>query len=98
MTLIVEGLTVVEFGSGVACDLPTMVLADNGARVLKIEPTTGDPLRQTMPSAFLVWNRGKESVALDLTDDRDRTRAADLIASADVVLEAFAPGVMIGSA
>jgi crotonobetainyl-CoA:carnitine CoA-transferase CaiB-like acyl-CoA transferase len=93
MPLICEGLTVVELGTGVACDLPTMVLADNGARVLKIERPGGDWLRRAMPSAFLVWNRGKESVVLDLATPEGRGRATELVAGADVVVEAFGPGV-----
>ena len=43
-----------------------MVLADAGARVIKIEPPDGDALRGRNPSGFLVWNRGKESLVADL--------------------------------
>jgi crotonobetainyl-CoA:carnitine CoA-transferase CaiB-like acyl-CoA transferase len=93
MPTIFEGLTVVELGTGVACGLPAMVLADNGARVIKVEPPTGDPLRSAMPTAFLVWNRGKESLALDLATPYAQLRAAELVSNADVVIEAFGPGV-----
>jgi crotonobetainyl-CoA:carnitine CoA-transferase CaiB-like acyl-CoA transferase len=93
MPTICEGLTVVEIGSGVSCDLPTMVLADNGARVLKVEPPGGDPLRHAMPSAFLVWNRGKESVVADLASRRDQEKVLELVAGADVLVESLGPGV-----
>ena len=64
---ICTGLNVVEVGSrSVATSLAGMMLADNGARVLKIEPPEGDAARTQAPSGFLVWNRGKESVVCDL--------------------------------
>ena len=64
---ICAGLTVIEIGScSVAGAMAGMILADAGARVIKIEPPRGDGLRQRLPSGFLVWNRGKESVVADL--------------------------------
>ncbi|MGE0384633.1 MAG: CaiB/BaiF CoA transferase family protein [Gammaproteobacteria bacterium] len=90
---IFEHLVAVQIGTGVACDLPGMVLADNGCRVLKIEPPGGDPLRTSMPAAFLTWNRGKQSVVADLRDSHGAARVADLIAHADVVIETLGPGV-----
>jgi crotonobetainyl-CoA:carnitine CoA-transferase CaiB-like acyl-CoA transferase len=91
---ICDGLVVIEMGAGsVAGSLAGMLLADNGARVLKVEPPEGDRLRAAHPSGFLVWNRGKESVVADLRTDAGRERVAELAAGADVVLEGFAPGV-----
>lgn len=91
---ICDGLVVVEMGAGsVAGSLAGMLLADNGARVLKVEPPEGDRLRTAHPSGFVVWNRGKESVVADLRTDDGRARVAALAASADVVLEGFGPGV-----
>ena len=93
MTGICEGLKVVELGAGsVAGSMAGMVLADAGARVLKIEPPEGDRLRAQLPSGFLVWNRGKESVVADLRAEDGVRQVRDLIAAADVVIEAFSPG------
>jgi crotonobetainyl-CoA:carnitine CoA-transferase CaiB-like acyl-CoA transferase len=73
-----------------------MVLADAGARVVKIEPPDGDRLRRDNPSGFLVWNRGKESLIADLRTDEGRDSFRALAADADVAIEGFAPGVTDG--
>ena len=86
-----DGLRVVDFSWWMAGPLATMVLADNGAEVIKVEPPTGDPARD-LP-AFQTWNRGKKSVALDLKTDVGRESARNLIAEADVVVTSFRPGV-----
>lgn len=65
------------------------MLADNGARVIKVEPPEGDRLRTDFRSAFLVWNRGKESVVADLRTPEGRDEAGRLAEAADVVIEAF---------
>jgi crotonobetainyl-CoA:carnitine CoA-transferase CaiB-like acyl-CoA transferase len=70
-----------------------MVLADAGARVIKIEPPKGDRLRTQLPSGFVVWNRGKESVVADLHTPGGQARVRALAAEADVVIEGFRPGV-----
>ena len=93
MTGICDGLRVLEMGSGsVAGAIAGMVLADAGARVIKIEPPEGDKLRRRNPSGFLVWNRGKESQVADLRTPEGQARLKELAATADVVIEAFAPG------
>lgn len=102
METICGGLTVLEIGSGsVAASIAGVVLADAGARVMKIEPPDGDGLRVNNPSGFLVWNRGKESVVADLRTPHGQHTLRDLAAHADVVIEGFAPGTtaawMIGS-
>ena len=57
---ICEGLNVLELGSSsVAASMTGMVLADAGARVVKVEPPEGDRLRTRNPNGFRVWNRGK---------------------------------------
>lgn len=90
---ICEGLNVVELGSGsIAAALAGMMLADNGARVVKIEPPEGDALRRRSPSGFLVWNRGKESAVHDLRDEAGRGAARELAEQADVMLVGLAPG------
>jgi crotonobetainyl-CoA:carnitine CoA-transferase CaiB-like acyl-CoA transferase len=85
-----NGIEVLDLSWGIAGPIASMLLADNGARVTKIEPPGGDPFR--VLSGYRVWNRGKRSAVLDLKvgDDRDRLRA--LAARADVLIESFSPG------
>jgi crotonobetainyl-CoA:carnitine CoA-transferase CaiB-like acyl-CoA transferase len=93
MGAICEGLNVLEMGAGsVAASMAGVVLADAGARVVKVEPPEGDALRRLDPSGFLVWNRGKESLVADLRTDTGRASLRELASSADVVIEGFAPG------
>src|SRR5690242_841003 len=93
MTGICEGLRVVEMGSGsAAAAMAGMLLADAGARVVKVEPPEGDKLRTRNPSGFLVWNRGKESLIADLRTAEGQQAVQQLAAAADVVIEGFAPG------
>jgi CoA:oxalate CoA-transferase len=79
----------------------TMILSDLGARVIKIErPETGDDARQIGPfiggksAYFMSLNRGKESLALDLTADPDRALFEALLERADVLVENFRAGAM----
>jgi crotonobetainyl-CoA:carnitine CoA-transferase CaiB-like acyl-CoA transferase len=90
-----------DFSHGVAGPLAAMIMADLGARVIKIEPPGGDGARQLgVPNGteylglFETYNRGKESVVLDLTTDDGRNRALALTKHADVLIQAFRPGVM----
>jgi crotonobetainyl-CoA:carnitine CoA-transferase CaiB-like acyl-CoA transferase len=93
MNRICEGLNVLEIGSGsVAASIAGVVVADAGARVIKIEPPDGDRLRTENPSGFLIWNRGKESLVADLRTADGQDRLRELVRSADVVIEGFAPG------
>lgn len=88
-----DDLNVVELGAGsVATSIAGAILADAGARVLKVEPPEGDRLRVTNPNGFLVWNRGKESVVADLRTEPGREALLDMASATDVVLEGFAPG------
>src|SRR6266478_5468815 len=86
-----SGLLVLDFSWGMAGGLATAVLADFGSDVIKIEPPAGDPFRSQ--PAWLAWNRGKKSVVLDLKTAEGRMQAQRLAEQADVVLEAFRPGV-----
>ena len=95
------GLLVVDFSRVLAGPFATLMLADLGARVVKVErPGTGDDSRGYGPFSggrslyFARVNRGKESVALDLKDPADLAVAAELAARADVLVENFRPGVM----
>src|SRR5258705_3373371 len=78
-----------------------MVLADLGARVIKIEKLgTGDDTRAFGPfvekesAYFMSFNRGKESIALDIKSPRDRELLERMLDKADVLVENFRPGVM----
>jgi len=93
MDKVCSDLVVLELGFGSAAASETgMFLADNGARVIKVEPPTGDLFRKTLPSGWLVWNRGKESVVADLDGAEGRETVRQLLATADVVIEAFDSG------
>ena len=96
-------LLVLDFSRVLAAPLATMLLADHGATVVKVErPGRGDDTRGWGPphapdgtaTYFLSVNRGKHSVALDLNDDADLAVARELAAGADVVVQNFRPGVM----
>ncbi|MDN5743592.1 MAG: CoA transferase [Nocardioidaceae bacterium] len=95
-----EGITVVEFGGFIAGPFAGQLLGDYGARVIKIEPPAGDPMRTwgVLQEGKSLWwpgiARNKESVVLDLKSEDDRVLARQIIAGADVVLENFAPGRM----
>lgn len=93
MAGVCDGLNVVEMGSGsIPGAVVGMIMADYGARVVKIEPPEGDALRRTRPSGFLVWNRGKESRVIDLRSGEGQEELRELARAADVVVEAFRPG------
>jgi crotonobetainyl-CoA:carnitine CoA-transferase CaiB-like acyl-CoA transferase len=81
----------------------SLLLADLGAEVIKIEPPGGDPMRQMGPyfvagesAYFLSINRNKESICLDLKSEHGRQAFLDLAERSDVVFENFRPGVMEG--
>lgn len=96
-----NGLLVVDFSRVLAGPFAAMMLADLGARVIKVErPGTGDDSRGYGPFVdgrslyFARVNRGKESIALDLRSPGDLEVARGLVARADVLVENFRPGVM----
>lgn len=83
-TPLLEGIRVIDFGNYLAGPLATMLLADLGADVIKVEPPTGDPMRAN-ESAFLGCQRGKRSLALDLRNPAAREIIARLVEGADIV-------------
>ena len=98
---ILTGITVIDLTRVLAGPYCTMVLADLGARVIKVEaPGRGDDARQIGPFAggksayFMSLNRGKESIALDLKDAGDRAIFERLLETADVLAENFRAGAM----
>jgi crotonobetainyl-CoA:carnitine CoA-transferase CaiB-like acyl-CoA transferase len=84
------GIRVVDFTQGMAGCMATMILADYGADVIRIEPPGGDPLWSS--PAYLLWNRGKRSVDWDRLIADGPERLHDLIRSADVLIESLRPG------
>lgn len=98
-----DGITVADFSRVLAGPYATMMLADLGARVIKIErPGAGDDTRAWGPpfasdgqsTYFHSVNRNKESVALDLKNPSDLERAKQIAATSDVMIENFLPGAM----
>jgi len=87
---VLDGLQVLDLSWGVAGPMTTMMLADNGADVLRIEAPGGDPF--AAQSGYTVWQRGKRRAVLDLSSAAGRAELARLAAGADVVVDAFAPG------
>ncbi len=96
-----EGIKIIEISTIITASLSAMMLADQGAEVVKIEQTGfGDPLRYLgtqkggISAIFANVNRGKSSVELDLKKETDLNFAKKLISEADVLLNNFRPGVM----
>lgn len=96
-----DRLLVIDLTRVLAGPYATMVLADMGARVIKVEaPATADDAREFGPfingksAYFMSLNRGKESIALNLKDDHDRAIFEKLVAKADVLVENYRPGTM----
>jgi crotonobetainyl-CoA:carnitine CoA-transferase CaiB-like acyl-CoA transferase len=96
-----DGLLVADFSRVLAGPYLTMLLADLGATVVKVESPDGDqtrgwgpPWRDGDSTYYLAVNRGKRSVVLDLADDRDRQLAVTLASRADVLVENMMPGRM----
>lgn len=96
-----EGIKVIDLTRILAGPYCTMILADLGAEVVKIEePTSGDEARGVGPfldgvsAYFISINRGKKSAAINIKDPRGRDLVIELIAGADVVVENFRAGTM----
>jgi crotonobetainyl-CoA:carnitine CoA-transferase CaiB-like acyl-CoA transferase len=87
---IFDGIRVIDLSEGVAGALTTLLLAEQGADVIKVEPPGGDPYRQIEPG-FFIWNRSKRSLTLDLRDRGERPILNRLAASADVLLDSYTP-------
>jgi crotonobetainyl-CoA:carnitine CoA-transferase CaiB-like acyl-CoA transferase len=93
------GLLVADFSRILAGPYASMLLADMGAEVIKVESPGGDdtrtwvpPMRADVSTYYLAINRNKRSVALDFKDPADLALACELAARADVVIENFKPG------
>ena len=86
-----ENIRVVDFGHYVAGPVVGMLLADQGAEVIKIDPPGGPRFKS---EANATWNRNKRSITLNLKRSEELTIARALVDRADVVIENFRPGVM----
>ncbi len=96
-----EGITILEFSTMITAALASMMLAEQGARVIKVEPLEmGDPMRYIgarkgdISSLFAGCNRGKESLAIDLKSQAGQAVIRDMIPEVDVVIHNFRPGTM----
>jgi crotonobetainyl-CoA:carnitine CoA-transferase CaiB-like acyl-CoA transferase len=91
-----RGVTVIELGTYYAAPYGATLLADLGARVIKLEQLDGDPHRNMLPFpevAGMKVLQGKESVAVDIATEEGRQIAYDLVRRSDVVLQSFRAGV-----
>ncbi len=97
-----DGYKVVDLSQVVSGPLATMLMADQGAEVIKVEPLTGfgDVTRlpsfakNGMPAFYLNNNRGKRSLGVDMSTDDGRQIVLDLAADADVLVQNFRPGAV----
>ncbi|MFK9091081.1 CaiB/BaiF CoA transferase family protein [Bacillus salipaludis] len=95
-----NGVKVIDFTNYLPGPFATLRLAELGAEIIKVEPPSGDPARNTGISklgtgiVFLANNRQKKSITLNLKEKVGVETALKLIANADVVIESFRPGVM----
>jgi crotonobetainyl-CoA:carnitine CoA-transferase CaiB-like acyl-CoA transferase len=96
-----EGLIVLDLTSHLSGPYAAMMLADHGADVIKIERKgVGDDARRMPPfvrgesAPFMVWNRNKRSIELDLRDPDDKSHLLDLVDGADILIENFRPGTL----
>jgi crotonobetainyl-CoA:carnitine CoA-transferase CaiB-like acyl-CoA transferase len=100
MSLALSGVRVLELARYQAGPRGGMILSDLGAEVIKIERLGGEETRKNPPVVrgqsiyFTVYNRGKKSICLDMRTDEGKQIFADLVKTADIVLENFRPGTM----
>ena len=96
-----ESITILEFSTMITASLASMMMAEQGARVIKVEPMAmGDPMRYIgarkadISALFANCNRGKESLRIDLKSEEGVRVIKEMIPSVDVVIHNFRPGVM----
>ncbi len=100
MPLPLEGLLVLDFSTLLPGPLATLMLAEAGAEVVKVERPGGEDMRRFPPrigsesAPYAVLNAGKKSIVADLKTEEGRRSLEPLLARADVVVEQFRPGVM----
>jgi crotonobetainyl-CoA:carnitine CoA-transferase CaiB-like acyl-CoA transferase len=86
---ILDGIRVIDCSEGLAGPVASLLLAEAGADVIKVERPGGDPTRQV--PAFLTWNRSKRGVVLDLATGEGRAELDRLLTGADILIHGFGP-------
>src|SRR5260370_22516894 len=86
-----DGLRILDLTWGAAGALGVLLLAEQGADTIKVEPPGGDPFRGY--DGYKVWTRSRRAVQVDLKTDAGRAAFLRLVESADVVVASFPPGV-----
>ncbi|MEM7744708.1 MAG: CoA transferase [Pseudomonadota bacterium] len=95
-----HGITVIELAHVMAGPVAGLMLADMGADVIKVEKPTGDDTRKSGPyvegeaAAYMMMNRNKRGIVMDLKDPAAVGRLREMIRSADVLIENYRPGTM----
>ena len=95
-----SGITVIDLTAMISGPVCTMMLGDQGADVIKVEPLTGELTRKVgkqkngMTTSFLCANRSKRSITLNLKDKKGINILKKLIKNADVLVQNFRPGTM----
>ena len=96
-----DGITVLEFSTMITASFAAMQLAEQGARVIKVEPlNVGDPMRYIgatkgeISSLFANCNRGKEAIRVDIKSEKGQQLIREMVPGIDVVIHNFRPGVM----
>ncbi|NBR79249.1 MAG: CoA transferase, partial [Alphaproteobacteria bacterium] len=95
-----DGIKVLDLTSMVSGPMGAMMLADQGAEVIKVEPVHGEQMRHMAPphngvnAVFYSCNRGKKSIALDLKSEDGKAILRRLAAEADVFMQNFRPGAI----
>lgn len=85
------GITILDLSTIIAAPLAMSMLADLGARVIKVEPLSGDPFRQLLAEGLMAvkTNMGKESICIDLKSERGQSLIHRMVARADVLIHNF---------
>ena len=87
-----DGVRILDLSWGIAGPLGVLLLAEQGADVIKVEPPGGDPFRAY--DGYRVWNRSRRSLEVDLKTERGKEIFDTLLGTTDVLVESFRPGVM----
>ena len=95
MSLVLDGIRVLELGAGISGPMATMLLADHGADVTRIERPGEEPLREQL--GHHAWNRGKRSAALDLKNADDLRSFLALATANPAVVCGIHRGLIAGS-
>lgn len=100
MTQPLQGIKVLDFSTLLPGPMCTLLLSEAGADVIKLERSAGDEMRSYTPRLgddsvnFVLLNRGKRYICMDLKREEDRAHVLDIVRGVDVLVEQFRPGVM----